>query len=56
MVHHRPGPPLVHHRPGALLMAKSWHKTPANVRKYFHPSAEAIAEVTSPLAPGDSRR
>jgi deoxyribodipyrimidine photo-lyase len=27
-----------------------------NVRRYFHPSAEAIAEVTSLLAPGDSRR
>lgn len=38
-----------------LLMAKS-HTKPENVRRYFHPSAEAIAEVTSLLAPGDSRR
>ena len=30
-----------------MLMAKSRHKKPENVRKYFHPSAEAIAEVTS---------
>lgn len=35
--------------------AKSRHKKPENVRRYFHPSAEAIAEVTSLLAPGDSR-
>ncbi|MGY3061763.1 hypothetical protein ACVWZD_006061 [Streptomyces sp. TE3672] len=27
-----------------------------SVRRYFHPSAEAIAEVTSLLAPSDSRR
>ncbi|WP_137981173.1 tyrosine-type recombinase/integrase [Streptomyces violaceusniger] len=39
-----------------MLMAKSRHKKPENLRKYFHPSAEAIAEVTSLLAPGDSRR
>ncbi|MBL1119713.1 site-specific integrase [Streptomyces sp. 110] len=39
-----------------MLMAKSRHKKPENVRKYFHPSAEAIAEVTSLLAPDDSRR
>lgn len=39
-----------------MLMAKSRHKKPENVRRYFHPSAEAIAEVTSLLAPGDSRR
>ena len=39
-----------------MLMAKSRHKKPENVRKYFHPSPEAIAEVTSLLAPGDSRR
>jgi integrase len=39
-----------------MLMAKSRHKKPENVRKYFHPSAGAIAEVTSLLAPGDSRR
>ncbi|MFI7037511.1 hypothetical protein ACIBI0_12540 [Microbispora rosea] len=39
-----------------MLMAKSRHKKPENVRKYLHPSAESIAEVTSLLAPGDSRR
>ncbi|MFV8188364.1 tyrosine-type recombinase/integrase [Streptomyces sp. AF1B] len=39
-----------------MLMAKSRHKKPENVRKYFHPSPEAIAEVTSLLAPGDARR
>ncbi|GAA4982634.1 hypothetical protein [Actinopolymorpha pittospori] len=39
-----------------MLMAKSRHKKPENVRKYFHPSVEAVAEVTSLLAPGDSRR
>ena len=39
-----------------MLMAKSRHKKAENVRKYFHPSPEAIAEVTGLLAPGDSRR
>jgi integrase/recombinase XerC len=39
-----------------MLMAKSRRKKPENVRKYFHPSAEAIAEVTSLLAPDDGRR
>jgi integrase len=39
-----------------MLMAKSRHKKPEIVRRYFHPSAEAIAEVTSLLAPGDARR
>ncbi|TMR31748.1 phage integrase family protein [Nonomuraea zeae] len=39
-----------------MLMAKSRHKQPENVRRYFHLSAEAIAEVTSLLAPGDRRR
>ncbi len=39
-----------------MLMAKSRHKKPENVRRYFHPSAEAIAEVTSLLAPSDGRR
>jgi hypothetical protein len=45
--------------PGAsmlMLMAKSRHKKPENVRRYFKPSPEAIAELTSLLAPGDSRR
>lgn len=39
-----------------MLMAKSRHKKAENVRKYFHPSPEGIAEVTSLLAPGDRRR
>ncbi|GAA2419977.1 hypothetical protein GCM10010404_93020 [Nonomuraea africana] len=39
-----------------LLMAKSRHKKPENLRRYFHPSPEAIAELTSLLAPGDSER
>lgn len=39
-----------------LLVAKSRHKKPENVRRYFKPSGEAIAEVTSLLSPGDSRR
>lgn len=29
-----------------LLMAKSRHKKPENVRRYFKPSPEAITEVT----------
>ncbi|WSP67707.1 site-specific integrase (plasmid) [Streptomyces sp. NBC_01240] len=39
-----------------MLMATSRHKKPENVRRYFHPSAEAIAEVTRLLSPSDSRR
>ncbi|WP_040907142.1 tyrosine-type recombinase/integrase [Streptomyces griseoflavus] len=39
-----------------MLMAKSRHKKPENVRRYFQPSPEAIAELTSLLAPGDSHR
>ncbi|SHN31680.1 hypothetical protein SAMN05216268_13447 [Streptomyces yunnanensis] len=39
-----------------MLMAKSRHKKAENVRRCFKPSAEAIAEVTSLLAPGDARR
>jgi hypothetical protein len=39
-----------------MLMAKSRHRKPENLRRYFHPSSEAIAEVTSLLAPGNSRR
>jgi hypothetical protein len=38
------------------LMAKSRHKKPENVRRYFKPSPEAIAELTSLLAPGGSNR
>jgi hypothetical protein len=39
-----------------MLMARSRHMKPENVRRYFKPSPEAIAEVTSLLAPGDRRR
>ena len=39
----------------SLLMPKSWHKKPQNVRRYFKPSQEAIAELTSLPPPGDSR-
>lgn len=39
-----------------LLMAKSRHKKPETVRRYFKPPPEAIAKLTSLLAPGDSRR
>lgn len=37
---------------GLMLMAKSRHKKAENVRRYFKPSTEAIAEVTSLFAPG----
>ncbi|OEV02632.1 tyrosine-type recombinase/integrase [Streptomyces oceani] len=39
-----------------MLMAKSRHKKPENVRRYFKPSPEVISELTSLLAPGDARR
>ncbi|WP_223839156.1 site-specific integrase [Saccharopolyspora pogona] len=39
-----------------LLMAKSRHKKPENVRCYFTPSDQALAKVINLLAPGDSRR
>lgn len=40
-----------------MLTAKSLHKKPENVRRYFKPSPpEAISELTSLLAPGDARR
>lgn len=39
-----------------MLMAKSRHRKSEKVRRYFKPSSEAIAELTSLLAPGDSRR
>jgi len=39
-----------------MLMAKSRHKKPENVRRHFKPSPEAISELTSLLAPGDARR
>ena len=52
----RAGPPRRGRGSLPMLMARSRHKKPENVRRYFHPSAEAIAEVTSLLAPGGSRR
>lgn len=39
-----------------MLMAKSRHKKPENVRRCFKPFPEAISELTSLLAPGDARR
>jgi hypothetical protein len=39
-----------------MLMAKSRHKRTENIRRYFKPTPEAIAELTSLLAPGDGRR
>ncbi|MGV9776138.1 hypothetical protein [Streptosporangium sp. NPDC003464] len=39
-----------------MLMAKSRHKKPENLRRYFNPSPEALAELTSLLAPGDTGR
>jgi integrase/recombinase XerC len=39
-----------------MLMAKSRHRKPENVRRYFHPSPEAIAEVIGLLAPGGGSR
>ncbi|GII97596.1 hypothetical protein [Sinosporangium siamense] len=39
-----------------MLMAESRHKKPENVRRYFKPSPEAIAEFTSLLATGGSMR
>jgi hypothetical protein len=39
-----------------MLIGKSRHKKADNVRRYFMPSPEPIAELTSLLAPGDSRR
>ncbi|WP_431904412.1 hypothetical protein [Nonomuraea sp. bgisy101] len=39
-----------------MLRAKSRHKKTENVRRYFHPSPEAIAEVTTLLRPGDRLR
>jgi integrase/recombinase XerC len=38
-----------------MLMAKSRHKKAENVRRYFKPSPESIAELTGLLAPGLSR-
>jgi site-specific recombinase XerD len=35
-----------------MLMAKPRHKKTENLRRYFHPTREAIAEVTSLLGSG----
>ncbi|MER6005900.1 hypothetical protein ABT120_45660 [Nonomuraea angiospora] len=37
-----------------MLMAKSRHKKPENLRRYFKPSPQAIAGITSLLAPRTS--
>jgi integrase/recombinase XerC len=37
-----------------MLMPQPLAQEAGNVRRYFHPSAEAIAKVTSLLAPGDA--
>jgi len=39
-----------------MLMAKSRHRKAENLQRYFHPSPEAVAELTGLLAPGDRRR
>ncbi|MFH8385889.1 hypothetical protein ACH4E7_34060 [Kitasatospora sp. NPDC018058] len=39
-----------------MLMAKSRHRKPENVRHYIKPSPEAIAEITGLPAPTDARR
>ena len=39
-----------------ILTAKSRHGKPENLRRDFKPSADAIAELTSLLAPGSTRR
>ena len=39
-----------------MPMARSRHRKPENLRRYFKPSPDAIAELTSLLAPGGTRR
>lgn len=39
-----------------MLMAKSRHRKPESVRRYFKASPEAIAELTSLLAPRGTSR
>ncbi|MFD0032909.1 hypothetical protein ACFVJK_32495 [Streptomyces sp. NPDC127172] len=39
-----------------VLIEQARHKKPETVRRYFKPSPEAAAEITSLLAPGDRRR
>ncbi len=38
------------------LMAKSRHRKPENLKRYFKPSPQALREITSLLAPGADRR
>ncbi|MFB7757359.1 site-specific integrase [Streptomyces sp. NPDC056121] len=42
--------------PPLMPMAKSRHQTAEDVRRAFEPSPEAIAELTSPVAPWGSDR
>ncbi|MDP9641435.1 hypothetical protein J2S53_001380 [Actinopolyspora lacussalsi] len=39
-----------------LLIAKSRHENPENIRRYFKPSERAFVEVTSLLAPDNRQR
>ncbi|MEW1601489.1 hypothetical protein [Streptomyces sp. NPDC093808] len=39
-----------------MLMAKPGTRKPENVRRCFKPSPQAVAELTSLLAPGNGRR
>jgi len=39
-----------------MPMAKSRHRKPENVRRYFRPSPRRLTDITSLLAPGDSSR
>jgi hypothetical protein len=38
------------------LMAKSRHRKPENLRRYFKPSPQAMRELTSLIGPGADRR
>ncbi|WP_328395096.1 site-specific integrase [Nocardia sp. NBC_00416] len=38
------------------LMAKSRHRKPENLRRYFKPSPQAMRDLTSILGPGAERR
>jgi integrase len=38
------------------LMAKSRHRKPENLRRYFKPSPQAMRDLTSPLGPGTDRQ
>lgn len=47
---------MARHAPPGVRVRLPVSEVATYVRSYFKPSAEAIAEVTSLLAPGDSRR